>query len=424
MHAYAYRPSTHVVLLQRSALDRDKCVDREALRVLGHATDLPDQTYTVLVLLTKAENATRADADAGFADSLDGSDAVVVRASRDDFWVELARCVQVVVVGAQSGFLEPTRLVGREHAEGRAHCCQKNVSRQHSPSMPIPRTSLTIVRIFSKPDLRPARSRHAAPMQKRVEPLALALRAASSTGSIWTRRLAVVGVLYDDDCEQYLQSSVHPPAERLAYPWGSTGSRFQLRKHYWPITKITVHSRARGSQGSVRRNHSSLTLDVHEGAQLDAAGVVMQAVDASSTEDGLHQRAIEDLLDLRPLPVVADIGGQCGDRRWARVNSDGVPACQHWPGERHNRACGRAKRHCAMVRCRCQEDKQINALLDCHARILTIVAWMIVSRCYTHPSSFRHLLRRGQDIPRRHYFGAWGKVRWRRTLNNDVGLPL
>jgi hypothetical protein len=71
-----------------------------------------------------------------------------------------------------------------------------------------------MVRIFSKPDLRPARSRQAAPMQKRVDPFALAWRAASRTGSILTRRDASVGVLYDDDWEQYLQSSVHPPAGR------------------------------------------------------------------------------------------------------------------------------------------------------------------------------------------------------------------
>jgi hypothetical protein len=63
------------------------------------------------------------------------------------------------------------------------------------PSMSIARTSLTILRIFSKPDFLPARSRQAAPMQNRVEPFALAWRAASSTGSMSTRREALVGVL-------------------------------------------------------------------------------------------------------------------------------------------------------------------------------------------------------------------------------------
>jgi hypothetical protein len=71
---------------------------------------------------------------------------------------------------------------------------------------------VTIFKIFSKPDFLPAKSLHAAPIQNRVEPLALASRAASNTGSMLTNLEALVGVLYEDDCEQYLQSSVHPPA--------------------------------------------------------------------------------------------------------------------------------------------------------------------------------------------------------------------
>ena len=70
-------------------------------------------------------------------------------------------------------------------------------------SMPMPRTSRTMVRILSKPRLRPARSRHAAPMQKRVLPFSLALRAASRTGSISTRREALVAVVWREDWEQY-----------------------------------------------------------------------------------------------------------------------------------------------------------------------------------------------------------------------------
>lgn len=61
-------------------------------------------------------------------------------------------------------------------------------------SIPIPRISLTIVRMRSNPRLRPERSRHAAPMQKRVLPFSLAFRAASRTGSMSTRRDALVGV--------------------------------------------------------------------------------------------------------------------------------------------------------------------------------------------------------------------------------------
>ena len=61
--------------------------------------------------------------------------------------------------------------------------------------MPIPLTSVTIFKIFSKPDFLPARSRHAAPMQKRVEPFAVASRAALSTGSMSTSLDALVSVL-------------------------------------------------------------------------------------------------------------------------------------------------------------------------------------------------------------------------------------
>jgi hypothetical protein len=65
----------------------------------------------------------------------------------------------------------------------------------YAPSIPIPLTSVTIFRIFSKPDLRPAKSLHAAPMQNRVEPLALASRAAFRTGSMSTSLEALVSVL-------------------------------------------------------------------------------------------------------------------------------------------------------------------------------------------------------------------------------------
>ena len=69
--------------------------------------------------------------------------------------------------------------------------------------MSILRISRTISRMRSKPRFRPARSLHAAPIQKRVLPFAFALRAASKTGSISRRREAFVAVVYLDDCEQY-----------------------------------------------------------------------------------------------------------------------------------------------------------------------------------------------------------------------------
>ena len=83
-------------------------------------------------------------------------------------------------------------------------------------SMSILRTSRTISRIRSKPRFLPAKSLHAAPMQKRVLPFSFALRAASSTGSISRRREALVVVVYLDDCEQYEPGEhEHGPAWRL-----------------------------------------------------------------------------------------------------------------------------------------------------------------------------------------------------------------
>lgn len=83
-------------------------------------------------------------------------------------------------------------------------------------SMSILRTSRTISRIRSKPRFLPAKSLHAAPMQKRVLPFSFALRAASSTGSISKRREALVAVVYLDDCEQYEPGeNEHGPAWRL-----------------------------------------------------------------------------------------------------------------------------------------------------------------------------------------------------------------
>lgn len=66
----------------------------------------------------------------------------------------------------------------------------------------MPLTSRTIWRIRSNPLFLPARSRQAAPIQKRVLPFSLARRAASRTGSISSNLDAFVGVEYREDWEQ------------------------------------------------------------------------------------------------------------------------------------------------------------------------------------------------------------------------------
>ena len=126
--------------------------------------------------------------------------------------VELSRSVQIMIVRGQTSDRDDDVSVFSvmlyswkpAYASFSCRACSGlNMPRVVQTSMPIPRTSRTIVRIFSKPRFRPARSRQAAPMQNRVLPFSFALRAASSTGSISTRREAFVAVVYREDCEQY-----------------------------------------------------------------------------------------------------------------------------------------------------------------------------------------------------------------------------
>lgn len=129
-----------------------------------------------------------------------------------DLRVELSRRVKVVVVRSQAPgtveFNEQSRQITLIEAVTDASfscraCSGDSIPSVVHTSIPIPRTSRTMCRMRSKPRLRPARSLHAAPMQNRVLPFALAFRAASSTGSTSSRRDAVVGVEYLEDCEQY-----------------------------------------------------------------------------------------------------------------------------------------------------------------------------------------------------------------------------
>lgn len=78
-------------------------------------------------------------------------------------------------------------------------CSGDNMPSVVQTSIPIPRTSRTMVRILSNPRFLPARSLHAAPMQNLVLPFSLAFRAASKTGSMSSNFEALVGVEYRDD---------------------------------------------------------------------------------------------------------------------------------------------------------------------------------------------------------------------------------
>lgn len=115
--------------------------------------------------------------------------------------VEFARCVQIVVVGSKPAKDRTSALEGTMSTPMDTYaslsclaCSGLSIPSVVQTSMSILRTSVTISRIRWNPRLRPAKSRHAAPMQNRVLPFALALRAASMTGSTCRSGEAVVGV--------------------------------------------------------------------------------------------------------------------------------------------------------------------------------------------------------------------------------------
>lgn len=81
---------------------------------------LPDQADAVAVLLSESDNATTANAQAGGPDRLDRLEALVVLARGDHGRIELARGVEVVVVGGQAGLLQLLGLLRAQHTERRA----------------------------------------------------------------------------------------------------------------------------------------------------------------------------------------------------------------------------------------------------------------------------------------------------------------
>eukprot|EP00967_Tisochrysis_lutea_P127546 scaffold217059_cov33-Tisochrysis_lutea.AAC.1 len=106
-------------------------------------------------------------------------------------------------------------------------CSSESIPSVQQTSRPMPLTSSTILRILPKaPFLLPS-SRHAVPMQKRVEPAAFARRAASLTASTLMSGSGFTNVLYRVDCAQYLQSSLQPPVlmERRVQRCTSRGSK-------------------------------------------------------------------------------------------------------------------------------------------------------------------------------------------------------
>lgn len=110
----------HLAVAERGALDGNEGVDGERFGVRGQVGDGMDEADAVGVGLAEAQDAAGADIDAGVADVRQSLQALVVGAGCDDGGVELARGVEVVVVGSQAGVLELLGLVLVDHAEGHA----------------------------------------------------------------------------------------------------------------------------------------------------------------------------------------------------------------------------------------------------------------------------------------------------------------
>jgi hypothetical protein len=186
--------------------------------------------------------------------------------------------------------------------------------------MSILRISRTISRIRSKPRFRPARSLHAAPIQKRVLPFDFALRAASNTGSISSRREAFVAVVYLDDCEQYEpEYHEHDPDWRLS---GAFASQSSLQ----PPPASKHQNCFRGAILELL----PLTLDVHQRAQLDFDRIVVLPMHARRAEDEVQQRGFVNPLHFLFSPVVTRRGcrywyrrgGRCMRRKRSRQESE------------------------------------------------------------------------------------------------------
>jgi hypothetical protein len=77
--------------------------DSGGLRQVGQ---LDDQPGAVLARLAHADDAARADVDAGFAHLFERVETVVVGVRLDDLPVEFLVGVEVVVVVVEAGFLE------------------------------------------------------------------------------------------------------------------------------------------------------------------------------------------------------------------------------------------------------------------------------------------------------------------------------
>jgi len=97
------------------------------------------QADSILVLLSQSQDTAGANRYSRIPDGCQGVKTIIVRPRRDDlrdvrcrasdplgpktyFWIELPRCVQIVVICAQTSLLQSPSLFRAQHPQRRADC--------------------------------------------------------------------------------------------------------------------------------------------------------------------------------------------------------------------------------------------------------------------------------------------------------------
>ena len=166
--------------VEGDAFHLHQVVDGDGLGVLREVGELDEQLRPVAAALPHPDDAAAAHLDVRGPHVGEGVEAVPVGAGGDDLPVVLRGGIEVVVVVVEPGPRERLRLFPGQHPEGRAGLHPRSFTAS---------TSSQTFRTCEWVGLR-----HAAPMQKRVDPPARALRAAAATWPTGSRPWASIPV--------------------------------------------------------------------------------------------------------------------------------------------------------------------------------------------------------------------------------------
>lgn len=111
----------HLAVAQGRAGDGNQSVNGEGFRVRRQVRDGVQKTNAVRVGFTQTQDTAGADVDARVADVRESLQTLVVGTGGDDGRVELARGVEVVVVGRETSLLQLLGLVLIDHAQRHTH---------------------------------------------------------------------------------------------------------------------------------------------------------------------------------------------------------------------------------------------------------------------------------------------------------------